>query len=32
MWLDLQRTSYLPSLDPDVDEALDGVDVLVVPL
>lgn len=32
LWLDVRRARWMPAVDPDFDEALDGVDVLVTPL
>lgn len=32
MWLDLGRAGTLPEIEPDVDEALRGVDVLILPI
>ena len=31
MWLDLERATYIPLIDPDVDDTIDTLDVFVVP-
>ena len=32
MWFDLARAGWLPPIDPDVDDAIDGVDLLIFPI